>query len=182
MKTFNEFMEEFRYLPKAKMDKKIKDRKNKGEGNTSKTEKMKLVRNVLGKSTNLTKSDSMKNAENNKKMLNKRIQSNNPSEDKISTSLKTAEKQKNIIKTRDLKSNKKNPTEHDKFKREYELIKQDVKNRSETDSKKIISARKRLEKSYDKSIGEKLYFDNFDDILENIEMTESICKNILKYM
>jgi hypothetical protein len=124
----------------------------------------------------------MKNAENNKKMLNKRIQSNNPSEDKISTSLKTAEKQKNIIKTRDLKSNKKNPTEHDKFKREYELIKQDVKNRSETDSKKIISARKRLEKSYDKSIGEKLYFDNFDDILENIEMTESICKNILKYM
>jgi hypothetical protein len=184
MKTFKEFMEEFRYLPKAKIDKKIKDREDAGEGQNNKTQRMKLIRNILGKNTNLSKSDVNRNAINNQKVFNKRKSSDNLSPEKAKhyadTTIKSSEKQKSIIKSRDLRSNKKNPTERDKLKREYELTKQDVKNRSETDTKRIINAKKRLEKSYKNSLDEKIIFEDYDNVYKIIDENIDMCKKFIK--
>ena len=178
MKTFKEFMEEFRHLPKAKMDRKIKDRKNSGEEKSDKTQKMKLVRNVLGKNTNLSVSDAKRNIENNIKMAHKRTVDGNLSG--VSASKNTFNKQRDIMKTKDLRSNKKNPSESDKLKREYELTKQDIKNRSEVDTKRIINAKKRLEKSYNNSLDEKIIFEDYDDLYKLIDENIENCKNFLR--
>ena len=184
MKTFKQFMEEFRYLPKAKMDRKIKDRKENGEGNTDKTQKMKLVRSVLGKNTNLSSSDINRNASNAASMFNKRTKNidSTPKKAKhyVDITVKTSKKQKEIIKTRNLESNKKNPTEYDKLKREYELTKQAVKNRSETDSKRIINAKKRLEKSYSNSLDEEIMFEDYSDAIQTLTDIENSCLRVLK--
>lgn len=184
MKTFKEFMEEFRYLPKAKMDRKIKDRKEKREGNTDKTQKMKLVRSVLGKNANLSSSDINRNASNAASMFNKRTKNIDSTPEKakhyVDTTVKTSKKQKEIIKTKDLKSNKKNPTEYDKLKREYELTKQAVKNRSETDSKRIINAKKRLEKSYSNSLDEEIIFEDYDSAIKSLNELQEKAQKILE--
>jgi hypothetical protein len=177
MKTFKEFVEEFRYLPKAKMDRKIKDRKNSGEANSDKTQKMKLVRNVLGKNTKISVSDMKRNIENNIKMAHKRTIAGNLSG--VSASKNTFNKQRDMMKTKDVNSNKKNPNKQDKLKREYELTKQDIKNRSERDTKRIINAKKRLEKSYNNSLDEKIVFDDYDDLYKIIEENIENCENLL---
>jgi hypothetical protein len=184
MKTYKEFIEEFRYLPKAKMDKKIKDRENKGEGNTDKTQKIKLVRNVLGKNTNLSKDDIIRNVHNTQRVYNKRLSGDNTPLDKVEhyvdTTINASKKQKDIIKTRDSKSNKKNPTEYDKLKREYELTKQEVKNRAETETKRIINAKKRLEKAYNNSLEEKIVFEDYTDVINSLDNLEKTAREYLK--
>lgn len=184
MRTFKEFMEEFKYLPKAKMDRKIKDRKQKGDGDTDKTQKMKLVRSVLGKNTNLSSSDINRNASNVTSMFNKRTKNIDSTPEKaknyVDTTVETSKKQKDIIKTRDLKSNKKNPTEYDKLKREYELTKQSVKNRSETDSKKIINAKKKLEKAYSNSLDEEIIFEDYDSAIKSLNDLQENAKKFLE--
>ena len=181
MKTFKEFMEEFRYLPKAKMDRKIKDRESSNQGQTEKTNKIRLVRNILGKNVNLTKSDNVRNAENNKKQFNNRLQDPNLTPQKASVSINAAKKQQDIIKTRGLSSNKKNPTVYDKEKREYELLKQAVKNRSETDTKRIINGRKNLEKSYQMGTYEEYSYANEDqEALDLINETQRQAEEFIK--
>lgn len=184
MKTFKQFMEEFRYLPKAKMDRKIKDRKDRGEDNTSRTQKIKLVRRILGKNTNLTSSDINRNASNASAIFNKRTKNieSNPEKAQhyVDTTIKTSKKQKDIIKTRDLKSNKKNPTEYDKLKREYELAKQSAKNRSEIETKRIINARKRLEKAYSNTLDEELVFEDNENALILLSELQERCSKVLK--
>lgn len=172
MKTYRELIEEFRYLPKAKMDRKIKDREESGEGQSTKTQRIKLVRNVLGKNTRLSKSDNLRNARNAQIVFNKRLETRTPENNHVNTTLKTANKQKQIIKLRDKNSNKKNPTEYDAMKREYELLKQDVKNRTETDTKRIINAKKKLEKAFNSELKEEIVIDDNNkalDILNDLE-------------
>lgn len=184
MKTFKEFMEEFRYLPKAKMDRKIKDRKERGESDTNKTQKMKLVRSVLGKNTNLSSSDINRNSSNAAAMFNKRTKNIDSTPEKaphyVDTTIKTSKKQKDIIKTRDLESNKKNPTEYDKLKREFELTKQSVKNRSETDSKRIINAKKRLEKTYSNSLDEEIIFEDYNSTIKSLNELQEKAQKLLE--
>ena len=61
MKNFDQFLaeiytnEEFRLLPKEKMDRKLKDRQAKGEGQWAKTKRFRAIRNHLGKITDTTK-------------------------------------------------------------------------------------------------------------------------------
>jgi len=184
MKTYKEFVEEFRYLPKAKMDKKIKDRESKGESSSNKTQKIKLVRNILGKNTNLSKSEIQRNAKNNQKVYNKRMSSDNLTPEKaqhyVDVTKKSAENQGNIIKTRDLKSNKKNPTEYDKLKREYELTKQEMKNRSETETNRIINFKKKLEKAYNNTLEEELVFEDYSDVLQSIKELQENADQFIK--
>lgn len=178
MKTYNEFIEEFRYLPKAKMDKKIRDREESGEGQSTKTQKIKLVRNVLGKNTRLSKSDNLRNARNVQRVFNKRITAGKNENNNVNTTIKTANKQGQIIKLRDKKSNKKNPTEYDTMKREYEILKQDIKNRSETDTKRIINARKKLERAFNSDLKEKIVIDDNNEALDILDNLKEKISNI----
>jgi hypothetical protein len=178
MKTYNEFIEEFRYLPKAKMDKKIRDREESGEGRSTKTQKIKLVRNVLGKNTKLSKSDNLRNARNVQRVFNKRITAGKNENNNVNTTIKTADKQSQIIKLKDKKSNKKNPTEYDTMKREYEILKQDIKNRSETDTKRIINARKKLEKAFNSDLKEKIVIDSNNEALDILDNLKEKISNI----
>ena len=83
---------------------------------------------------------------------------------------------KSHIKTKDLM----NPTEYDKLKREYELAKQSAKNRSEIETKRIINARKRLEKAYSNTLDEKLVFEDNENALNLLNELQKRCSKVLK--
>ena len=73
-----------------------------------------------------------------------------------------------------------NPTEYDKLKREYELAKQSAKNRSEIETKRIINARKRLEKAYSNTLDEELVFEDNENTLNLLNELQKRCSKVLK--
>ena len=87
---------------------------------------------------------------------------------------------KSHIMTIDLKGNKMNPTEYDKLKREYELTKQSAKNRSEIETKRVINARKRLEKAYSNTLEEELVFKDNENALNLLAELQEKCSKVLK--
>jgi hypothetical protein len=66
--------------------------------------------------------------------------------------------------------------EYDKLKREYELTKQEIKNRSETDTNRIINFKKKLEKALE----EELVFEDYSDVLQSINELQENADQFIK--
>jgi hypothetical protein len=70
--------------------------------------------------------------------------------------------------------------DYDKLKREYELTKQEMKNRSETETNRIINFKKKLEKAYNNTLEEELVFEDYSDVLQSIKELQENADQFIK--